>query len=338
MNLSDFDYRLPPELIAQRPLAERGASRMLVVDRKSGSWRDLAFRDLPSFLATGDCLVLNDSRVLPCRLLGRLPSGGEAEILLLRPQDQEKREWTALARPGKRLRPGAFVVISNELRIEIIETSERGERKVRLSGEGSPEDLLERYGHMPLPPYIHRSDGEGDRARYQTVYADRPGSAAAPTAGLHFTTQILDECRTAGATVARVTLHVGLGTFQPLGSDTVEQNTLHSEWFEIGEAAAGALRSARRRIAVGTTAVRTLETAVRRGGLIAQHGETGIFLYPGCEFRVVDAMLTNFHLPKSSLVLLVAAFAGKDLTLAAYRHAVREKYRFFSYGDCMLIL
>lgn len=339
MELSDFDYHLPPELIAQEPLAERSASRMLVLDRRSGSWQDAMFRDLPSYVGPGDCLVLNNTRVFPCRLLGRLAdTGREAEIFLLRPQNEDRTLWTALGKPGKRLRPGASVVVSTRLQIEILASHERGERLVRLHCEGSPAAALEEAGHMPLPPYIHRGDTAADRSRYQTVFAENTGSAAAPTAGLHFTPEVLAACHERGAALAHITLHVGLGTFQPLESETVEANRLHQEWYEIPPQASPALQSARRLLAVGTTSVRTLETAARKGGLTPQNGETDIFLYPGCEFLAVGAMLTNFHLPKSSLILLVSAFAGRELTLDAYRHAVRERYRFFSYGDCMLIL
>lgn len=339
MELSDFDYHLPPELIAQEPLADRSGSRMLVVDRKSGTWRDAQFRELPSLLGPGDCLVLNDTRVFPCRLFGRIAgSQREAEIFLLRPHTPDKSVWTALARPGKKLQPGTKVEILPGLTAGVLETRERGERVVRFEAEGPVEPMLERAGHMPLPPYIHRADTAGDRTRYQTVYAEKTGSAAAPTAGLHFTPEVLEQCRERGAEIARITLHVGLGTFQPLQSETVERNHLHSEWYEIPAEAAPKLQAARRLLAVGTTSVRTLETAARNGGLTPQSGETEIFLYPGCEFLAVGAMLTNFHLPKSSLILLVSAFAGRELTLAAYHHAVRERYRFFSYGDCMLIV
>jgi len=339
MQLSDFDYRLPDELIAQAPLADRAASRMLVVDRASGRFEDRHFRDLPRFLRPGDCLVINDTRVIPSRLYGRKEGySREVEIFLLTPQNPERTLWTALVRPGRHLHEGARVRISERLSVEILETRVRGERLVRVHCEGDLDEEIERIGHVPLPPYIHRPDERLDRERYQTVFARQRGSAAAPTAGLHFTPEVLDACRAAGAEIAPVTLHVGLGTFQPLLSNTVEDNRLHSERYSIPPETAAKLAAAQRRIAVGTTVVRTLESAVRNGGMVPQEGETDLFIYPGFEFRAVDAMLTNFHLPKSSLLLLVCAFGGKDLILSAYRHAVEQRYRFFSYGDCMLIL
>ncbi|MGB9609465.1 MAG: tRNA preQ1(34) S-adenosylmethionine ribosyltransferase-isomerase QueA [Bryobacteraceae bacterium] len=339
MQLSDFDYRLPDELIAQAPLADRAASRMLVVDRASGRFEDRHFRDLPRFLRPGDCLVINDTRVIPSRLYGRKEGySREVEIFLLTPQNPERTLWTALVRPGRHLHEGARVRISERLSVEILETRVRGERLVRVHCEGDLDEEIERIGHVPLPPYIHRPDERVDRERYQTVFARQRGSAAAPTAGLHFTPEVLNACRAAGAEIAPVTLHVGLGTFQPLLSNTVEENRLHSERYSIPPETAAKLAAAKRRIAVGTTVVRTLESAVRNGGMAPQEGETDLFIYPGFEFRAVDAMLTNFHLPKSSLLLLVCAFGGKDLILSAYRHAVEHRYRFFSYGDCMLIL
>lgn len=339
MQLSDFDYRLPDELIAQAPLEDRAASRMLVVHRAENRFEDRMFRDLPQFLRAGDCLVINDTRVVPSRLFGRKEGyAREVEIFLLTPQNPERTLWTALVRPGRHLHEGARVTISERLSVEILETRVRGERLVKVACDGDLDEEMERIGHVPLPPYIHRPDQPADRERYQTVFARRRGSAAAPTAGLHFTPEILDACRAAGAEVAPVTLHVGLGTFQPLLHDTVEENRLHSERFSIPPETAAKLAAASRRIAVGTTVVRTLESAARNGGLGPQEGETSLFIYPGFEFRAVDAMLTNFHLPKSSLLLLVCAFGGKDLILSAYRHAVEQRYRFFSYGDCMLIL
>lgn len=338
MELSEFDYHLPEELIAQEPLPHRGASRMLVVDRAAGAWQDRLFSDLPGFLRPGDCLTLNDSRVFPCRLLGSLPdSGREAELFLLRPLTQDRREWLALARPGRRLGNGARVRITDSLEAEVLAVLDRGARVIRFHAEGDVDALIETAGHVPLPPYIHRADRAQDRERYQTVFARRSGSAAAPTAGLHFTPQALERCRAARAEIAYITLHVGLGTFQPLSSDRVEDNYLHSEWYDLGEQAAAHLRAAQRIVAVGTTTVRTLET-LAPFGFAPRSGETDIFIYPGYAFRAAGAMLTNFHLPKSSLILLVSAFAGKELTLAAYRHAVEQRYRFFSYGDCMLIL
>lgn len=339
MQLSDFDYRLPDELIAQAPLEDRAASRMLVVHRAENRFEDRMFRDLPQFLRAGDCLVINDTRVVPSRLFGRKEGyAREVEIFLLTPQNPERTLWTALVRPGRHLHEGARVTISDRLSVEILETRVRGERLVKVACAGDLDEEMERIGHVPLPPYIHRPDQPADRERYQTVFARRRGSAAAPTAGLHFTPEILDACRAAGAEIAPVTLHVGLGTFQPLLHDTVEENRLHSERFSIPPETAAKLAAASRRIAVGTTVVRTLESAARNGSFGPKEGETDLFIYPGFEFRAVDAMLTNFHLPKSSLLLLVCAFGGKDLILSAYRHAVEQRYRFFSYGDCMLIL
>ena len=336
MQLSDFDYPLPPELIAQAPLEDRAASRMLVVDRSAGSINDRSFRDLPSYLRPRDCLALNDSRVFPSRLLGRhMDKPRDVEIFLLRPVGVDGSTWRALARPGRYLPAGARVRISPTLTGEILTAGERGERTVRFSAAGDVGQELERAGHVPLPPYIKRPDRPADRERYQTVYAARKGSVAAPTAGLHFTAGMLERC---GVPVARLTLHVGLGTFQPLASERVEDNHLHTEWFEIGEDAAATLAAAQRIVAVGTTTARALESAALRGGLAPMLGDTDIFIYPGFEFAATGALLTNFHLPKSSLLLLVSAFCGRDLILEAYRHAVSERYRFFSYGDCMLIL
>jgi S-adenosylmethionine:tRNA ribosyltransferase-isomerase len=339
MKVSDFDYHLPPELIAQEPLGDRAASRMLVLNRAQGTWSDRTFRELPGYLVPGDCLALNDTRVRPCRLLGQIVGKPrEAEIFLLRQAGEDAAVWEALARPGRHLGSGARVRFSGSLHCEVLSVGARGERTVRMAADGTLEEEIERCGHMPLPPYIRRPDHNEDRARYQTVYASATGSAAAPTAGLHFTQEVLEACRARGATVARVTLHVGLGTFQPLAHENVEDNHLHRESFSIAAADAELMRGAKRIVAAGTTTVRTLETAMRRGSISAMQGETDIFLYPGCRFEATGALLTNFHLPKSSLLMLVCAFAGRELTLEAYRYAVVEGYRFFSYGDCMLIL
>lgn len=340
MKLADFDYRLPDELIAQEPLTERSASRMLVVDRSTGTLQDRTFTDLPAYLRPGDCLVLNDSRVFPARLFGRIENyHREVEVFLLQAVSPDRKLWSALVRPGRKLPRGVRVRFSETLSCDILESGPGGERTIHFFTANDIDSEIAAAGHVPLPPYIHRRDQVTDKERYQTVYADRPGSAAAPTAGLHFTPEVLEACRRAGAGIAKVTLHVGLGTFQPLLYDDISRNKLHSEMFQVGPAAAESIRSATRIVAVGTTAVRTLETAARRnGGFGACSGETSIFLYPGQEFLAVGAMLTNFHLPKSSLLLLVCAFGGVDLMLAAYRHAVEQRYRFFSYGDCMLIL
>jgi len=352
MDLSEFEYHLPEERIAQQALQDRSASRMLVVHRAQGHWDDLTFRDLPQFLGPGDCLVLNDSRVFPARLFGHragitaLPLGknnpklhenlsGRVEVFLLRPLPGDGREWQALVRPGRKMRTGERIHFEGGLEGEIVARGEYGERTIRFLGTDDLWSAFDRIGHVPLPPYIKRPDQPADRDRYQTVYAREKGSVAAPTAGLHFTPEVLDRCRAAGADIASVTLHVGLGTFQPLHQRHVEEVKLHSEHYRISPEAAAQIDRARRVVAVGTTAVRTIETAARTG---QSEGETSLFLYPGAGFRKTGAMLTNFHLPGTSLLLLVCAFAGKDLALAAYRHAVEQNYRFYSYGDCMLIL
>jgi S-adenosylmethionine:tRNA ribosyltransferase-isomerase len=352
MNLADFDFHLPEELIAQEALADRAASRMLVLYRDEHRWEDRQFREFPEFLHAGDCLVLNDSRVFPARLFGHragvhaLPIGrhnpkrreylsGEVEVFLLRPVSSDGRDWEALVRPGRKLPVGERIHFSDELQAEIIGRGEFGERTLRFGGAGDLFAEFEKIGHVPLPPYIRRADTAADRDRYQTVFARERGSVAAPTAGLHFTPEILDACRRRGADIATVTLHVGLGTFQPLHAERVEDAHLHAERYSITEENAVRLRAAARRVAVGTTSVRTIETAWRTGEL---RGETDILIYPGQSFQAVGAMLTNFHLPRTSLLLLVCAFAGTELTLAAYRHAVERRYRFYSYGDCMLIV
>jgi len=336
VRLSEFDYHLPPELIAQEPLADRAASRMLVLDRRTATWQDRAFRDFPSYLAPGDCLVLNDSRVFPSRLYGRREHAdphhpGQVEIFLTQPISADGLTWEALVHPGRKMRRGERIVISDELSAEILGRGEFGERSVRLYPRGDLFEVLERVGHVPLPPYIRRPDEAADRARYQTVYARERGSAAAPTAGLHFTPEILEACRAAGAEIARVTLHVGLGTFQPLRTEELERVRLHRESFTVPGETIRAMDRASRVIAVGTTSVRAIESD-------PQSGSTDLFIYPGFRFRRTGAMLTNFHMPRSSLLVLVCAFAGTELALAAYRHAVEQRYRFFSYGDCMLVL
>jgi len=341
VDLAEFDYRLPEELIAQEALADRAAARMLVVYRQEGRWEDRAFREFPSFLHSGDCLVLNDSRVFPARLFGKRHGhlSGQVEVFLLRPVSADGRDWEALVRPGRKMRVGERVAFDGGLEAEIVARGEFGERTVRfrISSDGCG-DLFERFekiGHVPLPPYIKRPDDAGDRERYQTVFARERGSVAAPTAGLHFTGEVLEACRARGAAVAYVTLHVGLGTFQPLREEQLEQARLHAERYRITEENAEKIRAAGRVVAVGTTSVRTVESAWRDG---AMSGETDIFIYPGVAFRRVGALLTNFHLPRSSLLLLVCAFAGKELAMEAYRHAVEFRYRFYSYGDCMLIV
>lgn len=332
MLLSDFDYHLPDDLIAQEPLPDRAGSRMLVVDRTTGKWEDRMFRDLPSYLKPQDCLVLNDSRVLPSRLYGRREHGtGKVEIFLTKPVSSDGLTWEALVHPGRKMRTGERVILSDDLTAEILGRGEFGERTVRLHPVGDLLAVLDKVGHVPLPPYIRRDDTAADRERYQTVFARQSGSSAAPTAGLHFTPEVLQACRAAGASIAYVTLHVGLGTFQPLRTETLEDVHLHKESFVVPPETIQAMDAARRVVAVGTTAVRAIESDPAAA-------ETGLFIYPGFRFRRTGAMLTNFHLPKSSLLVLVCAFAGRELALDAYRHAVSQKYRFYSYGDCMLII
>ncbi len=352
MKLSDFNYHLPEESIAQIPLEDRAASRMLVLHRREQRWEDRTFRDLPEYLTEGDCLVFNDSRVFPSRLFGHRSGvhslrvgknnpkrfenlSGRVEVFLLRPVSDDRKTWDALVRPGRKMRTGERVMFDEGLEAEILARREFGERTLRFHIETDIYEALERIGHVPLPPYIHRPDCPQDRERYQTVFARESGSVAAPTAGLHFTPEVIEQCRERGADVAYVTLHVGLGTFQPIHTEVIEEHKLHSEQFEIAEQSLQHIEAARRVVAVGTTAVRTLESQARTGQLC---GETDIFLYPGCEFLRTGAMLTNFHLPQSSLLILVSAFAGRELVLDAYNHAVASGYRFFSYGDCMLIV
>ena len=352
VRVSDFDYELPEELIAQAPLEDRAGSRMLVLYREAQRWEDRMFRELPEFLGAGDCLVLNDSKVFPSRLYGHragvhaVPVGkgnpkrrenlsGRVEVLLLRPVSADAKEWQALVRPGRKMRTGERVRFEGALEAEITGRGEFGERTLRFLTAADVYAALERIGHVPLPPYIKRTDTPADRERYQTVFAREKGSVAAPTAGLHFTKEVLDRCREAGAGIAYVTLHVGLGTFQPIHSEQVEQARLHAESYSITDENAARMDAAQRLVAVGTTSVRTIESAARTG---ARAGETDLFIYPGFRFERTGAMLTNFHLPRTSLLLLVSAFAGRELVLAAYRHAVEKAYRFYSYGDCMLIL
>ncbi len=330
MRLSDFDFELPQELIAQEPLAERAGARMLVVDRAAGAFRDAWFRDFPTYISPGDCLVLNDTRVFPSRLLGMREGWGSAvEIFLTKALDAGR--WSALVKPGKKLRVGDRVRISDDLLAEILEHGEFGERVIRLESKGDVYAALDRAGHVPLPPYIHRADTAADRERYQTVFARERGSVAAPTAGLHFTPEILDQCRAAWAEIAHVTLHVGLGTFAPLRTDALEEVKLHYEAISVPAETVAAMDRAKRVVAVGTTSVRAIESPP---GVL----ETDLFISPGFAFKRTGAILTNFHLPKSSLLVLVCAFGGQELLLSAYRHAVAERYRFFSYGDCMLII
>ena len=359
MLVSDFDFDLPEELIAQTPPAVRGSSRMLRVDRATGAVADDVFRNLAKHLRAGDVLVLNDSRVLPARLYAvraglttqaNSPSpSGRIEVLLT--QQAAPNEWSALVRPGRKVPVGETLLFPDDtgstiLTAEVLSAGEFGERTLRFAPDSLFLQKLDRIGHMPLPPYIHRHDSQDDKSRYQTVYAQTPGSAAAPTAGLHFTPEILTELQARGVQVERITLHVGLGTFQPVRVERLEDIRLHTEHYTLPEATAtaihSALRDGRRIIAAGTTTTRTLEHCAAIGQLEPQSGATSIFIQPGHQFRVISGLLTNFHLPQSTLLMLVSAFLGpeqgRERALAAYAHAVRERYRFFSYGDCMLIL
>ena len=334
MLVNEFDYQLPEASIAQAPLKDRAASRMLVVHRAEKRWEDRMFRELPAFLGPGDCLALNDSKVFPSRLLGhREGRTGVVEVFLLRALSEDQLTWRALVRPGRKMRSGDRVQFG-AMAATILGRGEFGERTLRFDERaGDFWEALQLSGHVPLPPYIKRADTVEDRERYQTVYARERGSVAAPTAGLHFTPGVLQECQDAGAAIAHVTLHVGLGTFQPLHTDHVEAVELHSEEFHIAPGELAKMRAARRLVCVGTTSVRAAESAWR-----GEEGETRIFIYPGFEFQAAGALLTNFHLPQSSLLMLVCAFGGRELTLNAYRHAVAAGYRLYSYGDCMLVL
>ena len=328
MDLSQFHYHLPESSIAQEPLRDRAASRMLVLYRAGQRWEDRAFRDFPQFLRAGDCLALNDSKVFPSRLFGtRVGFSGAVEVLLVQPISEDAKTWTALVHPGRKMRTRERVVFDG-VEAEVIGRGEYGERTLRFHYDGDLFEWLAKIGHVPLPPYIKRSDTAEDRDRYQTVFARETGSVAAPTAGLHFTGEILDECRKAGAALAYVTLHVGLGTFQP-----VRGEKLHAERFHITEENAARIRAAQRVICAGTTSVRAVESS-----FLGRNGQTDLFIQPGFRFQRTNAMLTNFHLPESSLLMLVCAFAGREFALAAYEHAVQAGYRFYSYGDCMLIL
>lgn len=351
MLVSDFDFALPDELIAQHPPAERGRSRLLVVPRGDGALVHSQMPSLPGFLRAGDLLVVNNTRVFPARLLGRRePGGGAVECLLVTRLDDDGgpgERWEALLHPGQKLKPGARVTFdgATPLHGEILERKFFGRRTIRLwSPDGLPvQQVAEQIGHIPLPPYIRRDDTAADRERYQTVFASRGGSIAAPTAGLHFTPVLLQQLRDAGIEIAEVTLDVGYGTFQPVRVEAVDAHRVEAEMCEISDAAASAVNAAlddrRRVVAVGTTTTRTLESSARQhGGRIAPgRSRTDLFIYPGFEFRVLGGLLTNFHLPKSSLLMLVAAFGGHERVLSAYREAVRHGYRFYSYGDAMLL-
>lgn len=349
MNVSDFRFDLPAELIAQAPEAERTAARLLVLHKSTGAVEHTRVARLAEFLRPGDLLVVNDTKVFPARLIGtRVPSGGAVECLLLANLEVQGC-WDALVHPGQKLQPGAQMVFRSSrhmLHAEIVERHFHGRRTIRLwSPTGATiEDAVDDIGHIPLPPYIKREDVTADRDRYQTVYARERGSVAAPTAGLHFTPELLETLNRRGIERTAITLHVGYGTFQPVRVDRVEAHTIHAERFSIGEAAADAInrakREKRRIVAVGTTTTRALEAAARagRGVITPQSGWTDLFIYPGFRFTMVEALMTNFHLPESSLLMLVCAFGGHDAVLAAYREAVHQRYRFYSYGDSMLIL
>jgi len=334
---TDFQYDLPAELIAQLPLEQRSASRLLCFDRHSGALDDRQFRDLPQLLKPEDLLVFNNTRVIPARLFGKKASGGKLEILIERLLDE--RQCLAQVRASKSPKPGSGILLEDGSALEVVGRQD-GFFHLRAAS-ADLMGLLMRLGHMPLPPYITREDTGYDRKRYQTVYAETPGAVAAPTAGLHFDESLLEQLHEAGVQSTHLTLHVGAGTFQPVRADDIEDHQMHAEWLEVSQAVCDAVAAARERggrvIAVGTTAVRSLETAAADGTLKPYSGDSRIFIYPSYEFRAVDAMITNFHLPESTLIMLVAAFAGLEPTLAAYRHAVEQRYRFFSYGDAMLI-
>ena len=359
--VSEFDYHLPDELIAHEPLADRAGSRMLRLDRISGAIQDMSFRNFPQLLREGDVVVFNNTKVFPARLYGRRSGAkaqplspanpasreflqGRVEVLLTRQISQQPNEWECLVRPGRKIGVGEqlFFGEHQELIAEVLHRGEFGERRIRFASTTNFYELIEKLGHVPLPPYISRGDCGADRDRYQTVFARERGSVAAPTAGLHFTSEILAAIKQRGVETAEITLHVGLGTFQPVRVEIVEEHKLHSERYSIAAEAAAkinlALGEKRRVVAVGTTTVRTLEFAARDSGRVqVGSGEADLFIYPGFNFRVVSAMLTNFHLPQSTLLMLVCAFGGKESVLRAYKHAVAEGYRFYSYGDCMLL-
>ena len=341
MKTSDFFYDLPEELIAQDPLEDRTASRLLVLNREKGAVEHKIFSDVIDYLNEGDCLVINNTRVIPARLIGEKEgTGGKVEVLLLKRRANDV--WETLVKPGKKLRPGARVIFGDgRLRAEVLEVVEEGNRLVKFHYEGIFEEILDSLGEMPLPPYItHKLE---DKEMYQTVYAKFDGSAAAPTAGLHFTKELLNKIEEKGIKIASITLHVGLGTFRPVKVDDVNNHHMHTEWYEVNAEAADIINETKRNggrvICVGTTSCRTIESVADENGYMkAKTGETDIFIYPGYKFKVMDGLITNFHLPESTLVMLVSAFAGKENVLAAYETAVKERYRFFSFGDAMILI
>lgn len=340
MDINDFDYDLPEELIAQDPIEDRSSSRLLLLDKKTGKTQDKIFRDIIDELNPGDCLVINNTKVIPARLMGvKEDTGAHIEVLLLKREQDDV--WEVLVKPGKKAKPGAIITFGDgRLKAEVLEVVEDGNRKIRFSYQGIFEEILDELGQMPLPPYItHQLK---DKNRYQTVYAKHTGSAAAPTAGLHFTPELLKEIEEKGIDIARVTLHVGLGTFRPVKVDEITDHHMHSEFYQVDEEAAEKINRAKdsghRVICVGTTSCRTIESAAdETGHLKPTSGWTEIFIYPGYKFKVLDCLITNFHLPESTLVMLVSALAGREHVLAAYEEAVKERYRFFSFGDAMFI-
>lgn len=345
MHLSEFDYQLPDELVVQEPLERRDASRMLVVERDSKSWTEYSFSSFPEFIRPGDVVVINNTRVFPARLLGqRDPSGGRIEVLLLR--ETEPSIWEALVRPAQRLNEGAQVRFGNSsLRAEVVACSTGGVRTLKFTGEKPVDALIDEIGQTPLPPYIKRSGGTSpsDKDRYQTMFARERGAIAAPTAGLHFTPDIINAVLDRGARIAEITLHVGYGTFEPVRVDEIESHKVAAEFFSISDADAAMINEARaaggRVVAIGTTTTRALESVAGADGIVkAGNGWTELTIKPGYKFRAVDALLTNFHLPRSSLLILVSAFAGRELVLDAYRDAVKARFRFYSYGDCMFVI
>ncbi|MHB8062073.1 MAG: tRNA preQ1(34) S-adenosylmethionine ribosyltransferase-isomerase QueA [Ruminiclostridium sp.] len=339
MNLQQFDYFLPEELIAQHPIDKRDISRLMVLDKKTGQIEHKVFKDIVDYFNAGDCLVLNNTRVIPARLLGeKEESGGKIEFVLLKRVKND--DWEIILRPGKKAKPGARFIFGNgELKAEILEVLEEGNRLVRFEYEGVFEEILDKVGIMPLPPYI--TEKLEDPERYQTVYAKYNGSAAAPTAGLHFTQELLSILKSKGVNIVSVILHVGLGTFRPVKVDDITKHKMHSEYYSIAQSACDTINATKKEgnrvVAVGTTSCRVLETVGRNGELQASDGWTDIFIYPGYQFRIVDRLITNFHLPESTLIMLVSALAGKDNVLNAYSVAVNERYRFFSFGDAMFI-
>ena len=339
--VNDYDFELPEHLIAQEPVARRDESRLLVIHRDGGVIEHRQFRDIVEFIPAGDALAVNTTKVIRARLLGTRPSGAPAEVLLLKAFGDDV--WEAMVQPGAKLQRGKMVSISDDFRIEMLDATERGTKFVRLHTSLPAHEAIERHGHMPLPPYMTRADTATDAQRYQTVYALQAGSVAAPTAGLHFTDDVLTALATKGVHRADVLLHVGAGTFRPVSVDDPREHVMHEEWYQVTPQTAALLTGVKARNgavwAVGTTSMRTLESAARADGTIpGGEGTTGIFIYPPYRFRLVDHLLTNFHLPKSTLVMLVAAFAGYELTMRAYREAIAQQYRFYSYGDAMLVI